>query len=188
MSRHGFRLARPGVLHTIVVALTAVVALVAAAPAGAQHLFEPEIGLKAFDGKINDLIEPGPFIGATYGRVAARAVAIVLHADLGFHGTRIRGDYGGNPGGRSFDTALGVMFSPSLRDPDRSIAPYASALAGGSRAGIGGSGMTWAMGLEGGVSLRGGAPKGLSLGLRWMRRTSGDELVFAGRWLFRLPA
>ena len=79
-------------VHLLAPIMGMVAALSAASPATAQHLFEPEVGFKFFDGKISDLIGPGLEFGGTYGRVVSNSAAVTLHADLGFHSTRIHGD------------------------------------------------------------------------------------------------
>lgn len=178
-----------------VLALAVGLAFPAVRQADAQHLFEPEVGFKFYDGRINDRIGPGLSLGGDYGRIVSTSAAVTLHADVGFHGTRRSGDYGGNPGGGSFDLGLGATVSPALRRHDRRLAPYASATAGYGLAGIGGGETSWTLGVEGGLRLRAGEARDMALGVRvarhfWIGSDSGpasNEVVIAARRSFRLP-
>lgn len=171
-------------------------ALVFALPAHAQHLFDPEIGIKRFDGDMDDEITPGISFGSTYGRIVSESVAVTVHADVGLHDARRHGDVFVDPGG-SFDWTLGVMMSPALREGERRASPYLDVNGGYGLAGANGSSASSAtLGLEGGVRIVGRASRGVSLGARIARHfwkdprgaTSSNAYVVALRWLFRLPA
>lgn len=62
--------------------------LILGSPASAQFIFEPEAGIKALTDDVADEFSPGPQVGGAFGYKLSPELALLLHADLGFHSAK----------------------------------------------------------------------------------------------------